>query len=124
MAHILTPCREQGLSESEFDAVALQFRVRFLKYPYTPERLLRMGMNERQRYAVLHLKVYRKVTNSTYQSLTGTSKRTASHDLEALVRMGLLEQIGETGKGTHYILKGTQRGQTRHKGDIKETKTP
>jgi len=93
MAHILTLCREQGLSESEFDAVALQFRVRFLKYPYTPERLRRMGLNERQRYAVLHLKVYRKVTNSTYQSLTGTSKRTASHDLEAFVRMGLHEQI-------------------------------
>ena len=98
--------------------------VRFLKDPYTPERLRRMGLNEWQIQAVLHLKVYGKVTNSAYQSLTGTTKRTASRDLEALVRMGLLEQIGETGKGTHYILKGTQRGQTRHKGDIKETKTP
>jgi ATP-dependent DNA helicase RecG len=123
-ARILTLCREQGLPEPEFDADALQFRVRFLKDPYTPERLRRMGLNERQIQAVLHLKVYGKVTNSAYQSLTGTSKRTASRDLEALVRMGLLEQIGETGKGTHYILKGTQRGQTRHKGDIKETKTP
>jgi ATP-dependent DNA helicase RecG len=123
-ARILTLCREQGLPEPEFDADALQFRVRFLKDPYTPERLRRMGLNDRQIQAVLHLKVYGKVTNSAYQSLTGTSKRTASRDLEALVRMGLLEQIGETGKGTHYILKGTQRGQTSHKGDIKETKTP
>jgi ATP-dependent DNA helicase RecG len=123
-ARILTLCREQGLPEPDFDAGSHYFCVRFLKDPYTPERLRRMGLNERQIQAVLHLKVYGKVTNSTYQSLTGTTKRTASRDLEALVRMGLLEQIGETGKGTHYILKGTQRGQTRHKGDIKETKTP
>jgi len=35
-ARILALCREQGLPEPEFDADALQFRVRFLKDPYTP----------------------------------------------------------------------------------------
>jgi len=123
-ARILALCRGQGLPEPEFDAGSYHFCVHFLKDPYTPERLRRMGLNERQIQAVLYLKMYGKVTNSAYQSLTGTARRTASRDLEALVRMGLLERIGETGKGTHYILKGTQRGQTGHKGDIKETKTP
>jgi predicted HTH transcriptional regulator len=54
-ARILTLCRKQGLPEPEFDADALQFRVRFLKDPYTPERLRRMGRNERQIQAMSSL---------------------------------------------------------------------
>jgi ATP-dependent DNA helicase RecG len=74
-----------------------------------------MGLNERQVKAVLYIKAHGKMTNSEYQSFTGVTKRTTSRDLEALVQSRLLERIGETGKGTHYILKG-------HREDKRVTK--
>jgi predicted HTH transcriptional regulator len=74
-ARILALCREQGLPEPEFDADALQFRVRFLKDPYTPERLRRMGLNERQIQAILYVQRHGSIGTREYQTLTGTWER-------------------------------------------------
>ena len=42
----------------------------------------------------------------------GVSKPIASRDLDDMVRKGVLEKIGTTGKGTYYILdrKGLTKG--------------
>lgn len=61
-----------------------------------------------------------KITNSEYQALNDTTKKTASRDLSDLTSKGIFEQEGITGKGTEYRLLH-QRGQRRHKGDIKGT---
>ena len=47
-----------------------------------------------------------------YQKAFGVSKPTASRDLEDMLRKGILEKIGTTGKGTHYVLnrKGLTKG--------------
>ena len=74
-ARILALCREQGLPEPEFDADALQFRVRFLKDPYTPERLRRMELNERQIQAILYVQRHGSIGTREYQTLTGTWER-------------------------------------------------
>ena len=74
-ARILALCREQGLPEPEFDADALQFRVRFLKDPYTPERLRRMGRNKRQIQAILYVQRHGSTGNREYQTLSGTWER-------------------------------------------------
>ena len=121
---IVALCREQGLPEPEFANWQGGVRVIFLKDPYTPERLRKMGLNERQIQAVLYVKEHGSIKNTEYQNLTGTTKRTASRDLDALVQKGWLERIGETGKGTYYTLKGPQTGQRGHKGDTKGPKTP
>jgi ATP-dependent DNA helicase RecG len=110
-ARILTLCREQGLPEPEFDADALQFRVRFLKDPYTPERLRRMGLNERQIQAILYVKMHGSISNREYQNLTGTRERTATHDLRDLVEKGILERIGTTGRGVRYAARKAQNPQ-------------
>jgi ATP-dependent DNA helicase RecG len=99
------------LPESEFDADSYQFRVRFLKDPYTPERLRQMGLNERQIQAVLYVRVHGSIGNKEYQDLTGAKERTATLDLGDLVEKGILERVGTTGRGTRYAARKTQKPQ-------------
>ncbi|WP_029933086.1 hypothetical protein [Rhodothermus marinus] len=90
----------------------------FSQDPYTPERLRALGLNERQIQAVLYVKERGRISNQEYQELAGVSKRIASRDLDDLVQRDIFERVGETGKGTHYILKGPQRGQRGQNGVI------
>jgi len=103
-ARIIALCREQGLPEPEFNADALQFRVRFLKDPYTPERLRKMGLNERQVQAVNYAKEHGKITNREYRQITGVSDEGARLDLRQLVELGIFQQQGR-GRNVSYIPK-------------------
>jgi ATP-dependent DNA helicase RecG len=88
--------------------------VRFLKDPYTPERLRRMGLNERQVKAVLHVKQHGSIGNKEYQDLTGASKPTVTRDLDAMVRLGILTREGGRGRGVRYRIKASERAQRAH----------
>ena len=77
----------------------------------------KMGLNERQIKAVMYVKKKGRITNKEYQELVNTTKKTAGRDLVNLVERKVFDQMGTTGKGTHYLLR-EQRG---HKGDIKGT---
>jgi len=50
-----------------------------------------------------------KITNKEYQALTNATKKTASRDLKDLVGKGTFDQVGTTGKGTFYTIKGTRK---------------
>lgn len=78
--------------------------------------------DERQIKAVMYVKEQGKITNSEYQELNSVSKKTASRDLNELVKNEIFRQIGITGKGTRYILKGSERGQRGTKGASKGQK--
>ncbi|RTH96322.1 AAA family ATPase [Thermus scotoductus] len=119
---IVRLCREQGLPEPEFANWQGGFRVTFLKDPYTPERLRKWGLNERQIKAVLYVKEHGAIGNKEYQMLTGITKATASRDLDDLVKRGIFVKIGATGRGTHYALKGSQAAQRAQKGLKKDSK--
>lgn len=128
---ILQLCRGQGLPEPEFANHQGGFFVAFAKDPYTPERLRALGLNERQTRAVLYVKAHGKITNKEYQTLSGVSKPTATRDLEGLVRIGVLEKRGTTGRGAHYLLrarkglKGIVKGSaTAQSGQEEATKRP
>jgi ATP-dependent DNA helicase RecG len=97
-------CKEYGLPEPEYKEEFGGFSVYFYKDIYTEENLRKMGLNERQIKSVIYVKEKGKITNKEYQELNKTTKKTASRDLSDLVEKGILEQIGETGKGTHYTL--------------------
>ena len=43
-----------------------------------------------------------KIVNNEYQKLFNVFKRTATNDLEELVKKGLLEKKGTCGRGTFY----------------------
>jgi ATP-dependent DNA helicase RecG len=65
----------------------------------------RMGLNERQIGALLHLAEQRRITNSDVQELApDVSPETIRRDLADLVERGLLLKIGEK-RGAYYILK-------------------
>ncbi|WP_322794739.1 helix-turn-helix domain-containing protein [Thermoflexus sp.] len=113
---ILQLCRDQGLPDPEFANWQGGVRVVFSQDPYTPERLRAMGLNERQIQAVRYVKERGRISNREHQELAGVSKRTASRDLDDLVQRGIFERVGETGKGTYYVLKGPQRGQRGQNG--------
>jgi ATP-dependent DNA helicase RecG len=65
----------------------------------------RMGLNERQIGALLHLAEHRRISNSDVQELAPeVSAETIRRDLADLVERGLLLKIGEK-RGAYYILK-------------------
>ena len=87
-----------------------------LKIP-AHEKLKAMGLNERQIRAIKYVKKEGKITNSKYKEICNVSERTATRDLNAMVHLGVLTQIGRTGKGTNYTLR-------RHNDVIDATKAP
>lgn len=65
----------------------------------------RMGLNERQIAAMIHLAEHRRITNSDLQELSpDVSPETLRRDLADLVERRLLLKIGEK-RGAYYILK-------------------
>lgn len=112
--------KSAGLPEPEYREEMGGFSVYFYKDIYTEENLRKMGLNEKQIQAVMYVKEKGKITNKEYQKLVNVTKRTASRNLMFLAEKGIFQQIGNTGKGTYYILKG-QKGHKGDKGDIKGT---
>ena len=100
-------CKEQHLPEPEFiekkEGIG-EFTVIFRKDIFNEENLRKLGLNERQIKAVLYAKKNRKITNKEYQELTKVSKAMATIDLRELVKYGIFEKKGVTGKGTEYLL--------------------
>lgn len=121
---ILDEFRQAGLPEPEWEEAQGAVWLTFRKDLLTEEHLKARGLNERQIRAVLWVKTHGSITNSEYQALVQVSKRTASDDLRWLEKAGLLERVGTTGKGTHYRLKGRQRGERGNKGAIKGQNKP
>lgn len=65
----------------------------------------RMGLNERQIAALLHLAEHRRITNRDLQEVApDVSAETIRRDLSDLVERGLLLKVGEK-RGAYYILK-------------------
>jgi len=65
--------------------------------------LRELGLNERQIEALqLMVNEGHEMTNAMYQKLFEVSRRTATRDLEALVKTGWVRQKG-TGRGTRYV---------------------
>jgi len=101
-------CKQNGLPEPQFienNQGIGDFMVIFNKDIYTEDTLSKMGLNVRQIKAILYVKEKGKITNKEYRKICETSERTATRDLSDLVKRNIFEQIGETGKGTQYIIR-------------------
>jgi ATP-dependent DNA helicase RecG len=105
---ILAECERQDFPAPKFNEYQNGFQVIFHKDILNEEHLTGMGLNERQVRALLYVKEHDRITNREYQDVNGISERTALRDLKDLCDRGLLERMGDTGRGTEYRL-------TRHK---------
>ena len=97
-------CSLAGIPAPHFEEYQSGFLVEFRQDIYTEEYLRSLGLNERQQKAVHHVKTTGKITNQELRELTDVVIRTASRDLEDLVRKGVLVKMGKTGRSTHYVL--------------------
>jgi ATP-dependent DNA helicase RecG len=126
-------CRKAGLPEPEFRQDGGQFVMTLWRNWLTARVLEDLNLNERQAKAITFVREKGRIGNVEYQQFTGAIKKTASRDLDDLVRKRVLLKFGTTGRGTYYRLaskgdikgtKGTSElpSSRRRKGDIKGTK--
>jgi len=96
-----------GNPAPEVDYSSLGFSLVLRKDPYTREPLDSLGLNERQIAAVHHLKSGGSISNQEYRRLYNVGKSTATRDLTAMVRSGILRKEGTAGAGVRYSLAYT-----------------
>ena len=96
-------CRAQNLPEPEFEAAPYEFTVTFRKDPYTPERLRKIGLTDRQIQAVQYVRAKDSISNAAYRELTGVSDRSALRDLEGLTDAKMFIR-SSVGRQARYVL--------------------
>ena len=114
---MIARCREAGLPEPEFRQEAGQVMVTLRRNWLATDMLNNFDLNQRQKKAATLVQEKGRIGNADYQRLTQSIKKTASRDLEDLVRKGVFVKFGTTGRGTYYGL-----APQKDKGDIKGTK--
>jgi ATP-dependent DNA helicase RecG len=99
---MIEACLKHGLPEPLFEYVARDFVVIFRKYRVTEEVMKKL--NERQKKAIEHLRVHKRITLSEYRELIpGITEKTAYRDLKGMEKLGLIKGIGKK-KGRYYVL--------------------
>jgi ATP-dependent DNA helicase RecG len=93
-----------ALPEPDFAQRGGEFTCVIWRDWLTTEVLVALALSERQQRAVNHLKTHGRITNSEYQTLVGVSRATATRDIEELLAKRILEKVGTTGRGAHYLL--------------------
>lgn len=101
---IIDTCKQAKLPEPEMVELDGGFSITLFKDNITPEKLTKLGLNDRQIKAVLILKERGKITNKEYQEMNETTERTASRDLSDLVEKGIIKSSGVKGAGAFYTL--------------------
>jgi ribosomal protein L44E len=124
-------CAEAGIPSPDFEERAGQFVTTIWREWLTEEVMAGLGLSDRQQIAVNYLKVHGRITNKEYKELTGVTDRTVLREFKELLAKGVLEKVGETGRGTHYMLRRKTRQTrrnasgcgTRHKPDKRDMTT-
>ena len=113
---MIRECRAHALPEPDFVQRSGELVTTVWRDWLTEKVLSELGLNDRQRQAVTFVRTRDRIGNLEYQQLTHAIKKTASRDLDHLVRKGVFARFGTTGRGTYYCLV--------RKGDIKGTIEP
>ena len=100
---IINSCKVAGLPAPMLEEDGGGFIVRLFKDMFSEEQLQKLGLNDRQIKAVMYVKEKGKITNSEYQTLNEISERTALRELEELMKLSVLQRIGNK-KATIYKL--------------------
>ncbi|MFH1127404.1 MAG: ATP-binding protein [archaeon] len=71
------------------------------------------GLNDRQKLAIGYARGKGKITNEEYQKAGNTTKKTATRDLQDMVKRSIFIRTGRTGKGVYYTLNPSFKGDIR-----------
>ena len=101
-----------ALPEPDFAQRGGEFTIALWRDWLTEEVLAGYNLNERQKQALSYLKTHGRISNTEYQRVANSIKKTATRDLNDLKEKGIVEQIGDRGPGVHYVLakKGDKMG--------------
>jgi len=97
-------CIKAGLPSPDFEERAGQFVTTLWRDWLTEEVLAGYNLNDRQKKAVVYLKTYGKISNTEYQQVANSIKKTATRDLNDLKKKGIINQVGSRGPGVHYVI--------------------
>jgi predicted HTH transcriptional regulator len=107
---MIEQCRVAGLQEPDFVQRRGSFVATLWRNWLTEDLLAHFDLNDRQRLAIDFVRTHGRISNSQFQAVASTNKKTATRDLTDLKEKGLVQQVGTRGPGVHYVLAG--------KGDI------
>ncbi len=101
---IIEWCARWGLPEPEFKFTGTSIVVTLWKSKLNEDYLEALGLNERQRDAIIYMKEHKKITSKEYAKLFSITDRTARNDLGSLISMKILVQRGTSKRSTYYEL--------------------
>lgn len=98
-------CREAGLPEPDYELKQGSFVLTIWKDWLTDEMMKNLGLSERQKQGLACVRAENKITSGRYQEVTGVTRQTATRDLDAMVKMHLLERFGERRWSSYTLAK-------------------
>ena len=108
---MLQAMREANLEPPRFDDRRASFQVTFRNYTLmNPDAIAwlnqfaHMQLNDRQRLALVYLRLHESITNGDYRRLNRVDAMMAGQELRGLVQAGLVDQQGAS-RWTSYTLR-------------------
>jgi hypothetical protein len=101
---IIALCREEGLPEPQFEQRSGFFVITLWRDWLTEEVLTALKLTDRQKSVVTLMKVKKQITSGEYRAHTGVEARTATRDLNELVKKGVFRRHGDK-RGAYYTLR-------------------
>jgi ATP-dependent DNA helicase RecG len=97
-------CREANLPEPQFEQRSGFFVITLWRDWLTDELLSALKLTYRQKAAVTLVKANKQITSGEYRAHTGVEVRTATRDLNELVKKGVFNRHGDK-RGAYYTLR-------------------
>jgi ATP-dependent DNA helicase RecG len=102
---MIADCRKAELPEPDFEQRGPYFVVTVWRDRFTEDFIASLGLNDRQKTAILFIKQNGRITNKQYQEISKVTDRTVLRDIQELINKDVLHKIGTTGRATYYIIK-------------------
>ena len=104
IGRMIDACRKAGLPDPTWEQRGSSFVVTIWKDMWTEARLREVGTTNRQLLAIPFIKTNHSISVSDYMEITGVKRNTATADLVAMTKSGVLKRTG-AGRGSTYLLQ-------------------
>ena len=104
IGRMIDACRKNGLPDPTWEQRGSSFVVTIWKDMWTEARLREVGTTNRQLLAIPFIKANHSISVADYMEITGVKRNTATADLVAMTKSGILKRTG-AGRGATYLLQ-------------------